>query len=215
MGPFFKRREVLLPTWRAWLVFLTVFAAVAFAVVIFLPQFLSPVRPINAQILVLEGWAPESCLRFSLDHFKSNSYSLLVVTGGPIEQGMHISSYGTYAQLGAARLKEFGFGGTNLVAVPGPDSDKDRTYHAALAVKGFLMTNTAARTVNVISSSTHARRSWLLFEMALEPEFQVGVISAPNPEFDMDHWWRKSQGVRAIINEVVAYLYARLVFDPE
>lgn len=215
IGPFFKRREVWLPTWRAWLVLLVTVVTLAVLVVKLLPGFLSPVRPIQAEALVVEGWADQSCLQRALELYREGNYKVLVVSGGSIEKGMHISSYGTYANLGAARLKEFGFAGTNLFAVPAPDTERDRTYHAALAVKGFLMTNTPYRTLNLVSSSTHARRSGLMFEIAMEPEFKVGVISAPNPEFDPKRWWRNSQGVRAIINEVIAYLYARLIFSPD
>jgi hypothetical protein len=215
LGPFFKKREVWLPTWRTMVVLFAAMIAAVVCLAKFLPRFLSPVRPVEAQILVVEGWAAESCLRRSLEVYREGNYKLMVVSGGGIESGMNISSYTNYANLGAARLKEYGFPGTNLFAVASPETDMDRTYHGALAVKAFLMTNTTARGVNLVSSGTHARRSGLLFEMALEPEFNVGVISAPNPEFDPDHWWRKSQGVRAIINETVAYLYARLIFDPE
>jgi hypothetical protein len=35
-----------------------------------------------------------------------------------------------------------------------------------------------------------------------------------DPEFDPDHWWKTSAGVRGVIGEGLAYLYARLLFHP-
>ena len=32
---------------------------------------------------------------------------------------------------------------------------------------------------------------------------------------DAAHWWRTSNGVRIVLNETIAYVYARLVFNPE
>jgi hypothetical protein len=41
----------------------------------------------------------------------------------------------------------------------------------------------------------------------------VGVIAAPDPEYDANKWWASSSGVRTLIGETIAYLYARFLFD--
>ena len=52
--------------------------------------------------------------------FKRGRYSLLCVTGGPLERGEPLSEYKTYAELGAAILVKAGLA-TNLVsAIPAP-----------------------------------------------------------------------------------------------
>jgi hypothetical protein len=69
--------------------------------------------------------------------------------------------------------------------------------------------------VNVLTADVHARRTRLLFEMALGPSVKVGIISVPNADYDARRWWRYSQGVRAVFGECIAYAYARVFFRPE
>ena len=68
--------------------------------------------------------------------------------------------------------------------------------------------------INVLTEDTHARRTWMLFKEALGPGVQVGIISASNPDYDAKHWWRSSEGVREVIDESVAYVYAKFFFWP-
>ena len=68
--------------------------------------------------------------------------------------------------------------------------------------------------LDVITLGPHARRSRLLFEKALGPGVRVGVLAVPDPRFDLAHWWRSSEGVRSVLGETIAYVYARLFFDP-
>jgi hypothetical protein len=36
-----------------------------------------------------------------------------------------------------------------------------------------------------------------------------------NPDYDPKHWWRYSEGVREILGETIAYMYAEFLFRPE
>ena len=42
----------------------------------------------------------------------------------------------------------------------------------------------------------------------------VQVIRNPFTPFDAAHWWRSSEGVREILGESIAYLYAKFIFHP-
>jgi hypothetical protein len=42
----------------------------------------------------------------------------------------------------------------------------------------------------------------------------MGVIAAPDQTYDQDHWWRSSNGVRTVLSELIAYLYAVIFFHP-
>ena len=42
----------------------------------------------------------------------------------------------------------------------------------------------------------------------------VGIIAVPNPDYDSKHWWRYSEGVKDVISEGAAYVYARFFFWP-
>ena len=43
----------------------------------------------------------------------------------------------------------------------------------------------------------------------------VGIIAVPNPDYDSSRWWRYSEGVKEVVSESVAYLYARFLFHPK
>jgi hypothetical protein len=43
---------------------------------------------------------------------------------------------------------------------------------------------------------------------------KVGIIAIPTPDYEARRWWRYSEGVRAVLGESIAYLYAKLFFHP-
>lgn len=210
----FKRKEIWVPTWKGWIVLIAVLAAFIVGAVAFTPGFLAPTKPLAAPVLVVEGWISDYALERAIKLNETNHYALVITSGQNIEKGMDISQYGTYAELGAARMVNLGFKGTNLVKVPALPSTKDRTYHSALAVRSYLLTNTTYRTIDILSDSVHSRRTWLLYEKACEPEIKVGIIASPNDGFTSSNWWRTSNGVRNVLSEAIGYVYARLFFSP-
>jgi len=211
----FKRKEIWVPTWKGWLLFCLLAVAFALATVRLAPSFLAPTKPVGARVLVIEGWISDTGLEEALQLHASNRYALVITAGQPIEKGMDISHYGNYAELGASRLVNLGFKGTNLVKVPTPPTRKDRTYHTALAVRGYLLTNTPHRSIDILSDGVHARRTWLLYDIACSPEIDVGIIAHAKPDFDTRNWWKNSNGVRVVLNESIGYLYAKIVFNPD
>ena len=204
-----------MPTWKGWLLIVLLFAAITAGVLHSAALFLSPNKPVGAQVLLMEGWLSDSGIEYTVGLTSTNHYALVLVAGQGIERGKDISHYGTYAELGAARLVALGFKGTNLIKVPAPRTKRDRTYHTALYVRDYILTNTPYRSLDLVSESAHARRSWLLYRKACEPGIKVGVIATENPEFDTRNWWKSSNGVRIVLNEAIGYLYAKLVFNPE
>jgi hypothetical protein len=99
--------------------------------------------------------------------------------------------------------------------VPSRVSDRDRTYSAARALRDWFSENhVIVHGLNVVTEDVHARRSRLLFQEAFGPGVKVGIVAVPNPDYDARHWWRYSEGVREIIGESIAYIYAKLLFYP-
>jgi uncharacterized SAM-binding protein YcdF (DUF218 family) len=93
--------------------------------------------------------------------------------------------------------------------------DRDRTYCSAVALREwFREHNVAVQSLNVLTEDTHARRTRLLFKRALGKNVTVGIIAVPNPDYDPRHWWRYSEGVKDVVSESVAYLYAKFFFWP-
>lgn len=46
-----------------------------------LPQFLSETRKVDANLLIVEGWLPDSAIKMAYNEFKNNNYDLIITTG--------------------------------------------------------------------------------------------------------------------------------------
>ncbi|HTL15803.1 MAG TPA: YdcF family protein, partial [Patescibacteria group bacterium] len=129
--------------------------------------------------------------------------------------GIHLAQYKTYAQLGAATLIRLGLDSNAVQAVPAPRVPRDRTYAEAVALKRWLLEHDIKlQKINLVSVGLHSRRSRLLYQKAMGKDVVIGVTSIALKEYDPRHWWRYSAGVRSVIAESVAYLYARFLFSP-
>jgi hypothetical protein len=205
----------LVPTWRAWILFLVLLTGLFFLGRRFAYPFLAFNQPVSAEFLVVEGWAPKYALDQAVGEFHRGHYRTLFVTGGVIEEGSIFSDYKTYANLGATSLLKAGFPAESLQAVPAELVKKDRTYTSALALKQWMTAHGGIPpSFNVVSLGTHSRRTHLLFSMAFEKQAQIGMIAVVNRDYDPSRWWQYSQGVRSIIDEAIAYTYARFCFRP-
>ena len=204
-----------MPTLRGWFVLALSLAALAVLAARELHPFLAVTDSVPGGVLVVEGWVPDYMLEAAIAEFKQNHYDRLFVTGIPLEQGAPLSEYKNFAHLGAATLVRLGLSTNDVQAVPTGHTRRDRTYATAIALRHWLREHELAPTkVNLITGGPHARRSRLLFEKALGQGVTVGVIAVPENDYDERHWWHYSQGVRVIIDEMLAYAYARLLFHP-
>ena len=180
-----------------------------------LHRFLAVSAPAPGGLLVLEGWASDAAFEAAINEFHSHHYDRLVVTGGPLEKGAPLSEYKTFAELSAATLYKMGLSTNEVRAVPAPRVRHDRTYAAALALRDWLKDNgPPPRRINLMTVGPHARRSRLLFEKALGGRIIVGVVALEPGDYDSEHWWRSSAGVRGTIGEALAYAYTVLFFHP-
>jgi hypothetical protein len=103
----------------------------------------------------------------------------------------------------------------SLNMVPSHVIGRDRTYSAAVALRDwFCDRHMAVRNINVLTEDCHARRTHLLYEKAFGKDVSIGIIAVSNPDYDPKHWWRYSEGVREVISESIAYIYARFFFYP-
>jgi len=178
--------------------------------------FLATTHRLDADVLVVEGWVHEYAIRAAVKEFRSSSYQRVFTTGGPVEGvGGYINDYYTSASVGADLLKRSGLSDESVQMVPSRVMDRDRTYGSAVALRNwFREHNMPVRSINVVTEDLHARRTRLLFEKALGHDVAVGVIAVPSPDYDARHWWRYSAGVKDVVSETVAFIYAKLLFYP-
>ena len=210
-----KHRFCLVPTWRGWLMLIFILSGLSVVIVRELHPFLAVTEPVTSGLLVVEGWVSDVTMGATIAEFRKHHYEKVCVTGGPIEHSAWVNYYKTYAEEGAATLLRFGLNINEVQAVPSSRVRTDRTYASAAAfskwARGSGITFT---TVHLITEGSHARRSRLLFQRALGGGVTVGVTSVPGSEYDPEHWWQSSAGVREVLGEAIAYSYARLFFWP-
>ncbi len=210
-----SRREKYALTMRGWGVLVLLIALASVSIIYNLNRFLAPVKPVNANVLVVEGWIPEYEFAEAIREFRDGRYSKLYTTGGPLRQGFFLSDYRSDATLSAASLIKLGLGKDSVTAVPAPFVIKDRTYESALAFRRWLdSSGVALHAFNIFTLGAHGRRTRMLFKEAFGDTVNVGIISASDLAYDPKHWWTSSQGVREVVDESVAYLYAKFLFRP-
>ena len=200
-------------TLRGWVLLLAVCGALASGLIGTVYPFLAVTAPVEANMLVVEGWAPDFSMRAAIDEFRRRSYRELIATGGPLEKGEPLSQYGDYAQIGRLTLERLGAPTGALHAVPAPKVKRDRTFSSAVALRKWLLQRgSLPEAINVITTDAHARRTRLLFEKAFSGKTKIGIIAVPDERFDGSRWWRSSAGVRTVADELIAYLYSRFFF---
>jgi hypothetical protein len=210
-----RRRQIILPTWRGWVLLLAFFALVCAVGLRHGYRFLAVTESIPGGVLVVEGWAPDCTMRQAIDEFRSNRYEMIFVTGVPVDYGGPLSSYKTYAEIGSATLIAMGMDSNVVQGVSAPEVRRDRTYASAAALaKWFNSHSGPPLRLNLMTEGPHARRSRLLFQRALGPQTAVGIIAIQPRDYQPTRWWRYSSGVRNVTSEFIAYFYAKLIFRP-
>lgn len=212
----FNRKERWSLSWRGRLVLVSSLLLISALLLKGVYPFLATTHRVDADGLVVEGWVHEYAIQAAVDEFRSGFYRRVFTTGGPVEgTGGYTNDYNTSASVGAELLRKSGLARGSVEMVPSRAIDHDRTYGSAVALRRWLWAHDVkVKGVNVVTENTHARRSWLLFQKAFGGRVRVGIIAARNPDYEPERWWSCSEGVRDVIGETVAYLYAKFFFYP-
>jgi hypothetical protein len=208
-------RRVWLPTWRGLLVLSFLLVLAGFGFVKGIHPFLAVDAPVSARVMVVEGWIAMPALHAAAGRFRSEEYDMICTVGGSAP-GLAFDSLKNDAVIVADQFLEMGLPPAQVFAVPSGEPQRDRTYTSASVLRDwFLKRGGLPKALNVVTVGPHSRRSRLLFEKAFGGTVAVGVISMPAATYDASHWWRYSEGVKEVLSEGAAYLYARFLFDPD
>lgn len=208
-----RRKECKVLTWQGWILLFTLLIMIFVGFLKFIPVYLSVNKPIDGNILVLDGQMPDFSIKEAIYIFNNGGYDFVVVTGGKIQTGYYIAGYQTMAELTTASFIKMGFDKNKIITIPGGEYKRDRTYNSALSLKKWIMENNVnIKKMDVLSVGCHARRSKFLFKRAMKNEYEVGIISVEDPEYNSDNWWTSSVGVRTVLSETIAFFYVSLFF---
>ena len=173
--------------------------------------FLAINKPVDGEILVVEGWLPNYALRAAIDEFNKGDYRYLVTTGGPLPNSSKFSGYSNYAEFSAKKLKDLGFDENLLIAVPAPRVKRNHSYSFAVAFREWLLhSNLDIKAVNVFTLGAHARKSYVLYSKVLRPNLRVGVIAAKPRGYDPKFWWSSVEGIKWVLQDAIGYIYAMI-----
>ena len=220
MGKLFRLttiRESRVLTPVGWAALSIAFGFVLVSIILFIHPFLAPTKPVGGDVLVVDvlSWLSDYDLKEVKNKFEKGRYKLLITVGRKYEVGHPLAHYKSIADGAASRLYAQGVLPGKIIPVAITVYPRtDRAYHKAVVVKkrlnkmGFIRAS-----IDVISIGVHARRSWVLFKKVF-PLIDAGVISITPNSYDTSRWWLLSEGVRSVISESIAYIYARFIFSP-
>lgn len=213
LGGFLVRRERWSPSVGGWLFLIAILATVVFGFIHYVHRFLTVSDGGAGDVMVVEGWIGPRRVGEAAAAFRQGHYRCVVVVRDVYDTGDKWSSGRYSADYVAANLVQQGVPQDQVHTLFCPVVQKDRTYHVALAVREWLAENNIpVKSLDVVTTSCHSRRSRLLYAKAFGDAVKIAGIPIEDPTFDAAHWWRSSEGVREVPFEFLAYLYVRFLF---
>lgn len=209
----FRQHQVWLPTIWGWLALLVPGFVLCVFGVRNIYTYLAPNDPVGARVLVVEGWLAPKELDQAVQAFKTNGYTRIATTGGPTDWPE--TKYGNYAKMAADYLAQHGVPHDLILVVPTPPSAQERTFLSAVMLRESAQhLGIKLDAIDLFSSGAHARRSRLLYQMALGPKVHVGVLAARPEGYDPNAWWRTSKGVESIVFQSIGLIWVKCFFWP-
>ncbi len=209
----FRQHRIFLPTILGWLLILLIFVVTNILIMKNIYSILAQNNPVGANVLVVEGWLDPEELDQAVQAYKRGGYQHLVTTGGPLLGWPELAIHSNYAKMAADYFVLQGIPRNEIHVVPSPASAQERTFLSAVILResaqklGFTL-----ETIDLFSSGAHARRSRLLFQMALGPNTRVGVLAARPSLYNPNAWWRSSNGVQSIVVQSIGLLWVKCFF---
>ena len=209
-----NRRERWSLSLRGWIFLFGTFLLVGLGAVLGVHPFLAHHAPVKADVLVVEGWIPEAAIKLAAAEVLRGNYKTVYSVGGAaggMADSEKVSIEDTYASIAADKLKRAGVPESSIKMVPTRVQARDRTLGAATELRRWLEERQIQHgSFNVATLGVHARRTHCLFRRAFGPGTAIGVIAIPNQGYEARRWWNYSEGVKQVITESIAYVYAKI-----
>jgi hypothetical protein len=214
-GFLLKRRSVWWPRLGGWALLIVVGCGLAAAGLRGLHPFLALNNPVDAQLLVVEGWTPDYLFRAAVREFKSRPYRELITTGGLPNKGRYALPYPSLAAYASNWVRQAGLPEGAVAGVMPVEVSQDDGFNSALGLRKWIEDrHVKADGINVVSEASAARKTRLVYQRVLGPGIRVGVIPVQRTGYDPRRWWISSEGVRTVIEEAIGYLYLKAHFSP-
>ena len=206
------KKTIWWPTWLGWVCIALLAILLPIAILLQAYPFLAVTCPVEANILVVEGWLPSYALRFAEEEFRRRPYDYVVAGGGTVSAGSIAWEQKTYAAIASKTLLQLGIPPEKVIEAPAPASYRYRTLmstkgvHDALESRGITV-----KGLNVISLGAHSRRSLTVYRRVFGRRIKVGMISCATHDYDAARWWASSEGTKELITEGIGWLHESIV----
>lgn len=170
--------------------------------------FFAVTKPVNGELLVVEGWIPDYALEEAAAVFRQGNYTYLVTTGLKSPDNP-MPAYSSDAQRAGKKFADLGLEASRLIAVPAAHITGSKTFSCARALQEWLSsTMPEIHSVDVFTVGGHARKTHIMFKKALGKNISVGIFAARPLIYDPECWWASKVGIKLMLRSVVGYVYA-------
>jgi uncharacterized SAM-binding protein YcdF (DUF218 family) len=206
-------RTLPCPTLLGWVVLILLAGTIPLFWVLQAENFLSLNRPVQAEILVVEGWIDvEGADAAAIILKQPHSPYKYVVAAGSLTGEIWNKRRWSNAEIAAIELHREGVPTDQIIVADTGAVESQRTFATAVAARRALeQKGIAVSAINVFTRGPHARRSRLIFSKVFGSRVMVGVISWTPPGYDSGPWWKSSERSNDIIRETVGYFFELLL----
>lgn len=142
-----------------------------------------------------------------ISHQNNSEYDIGVLDG----RNRIINNSNSFAELAKNRLLSMGIDSTIIVAVPCRRVKINITLTSALAFRDWLKTtDLKVKGINIVSTGTHARRTWMTYTKVLNKTYNIGIISLP----DYKNSHSRKNKILKLIRETVGIVYYWFILIP-
>ena len=205
----FVRRETWTLSFPAKLLVLALGLVLAIGFPLEVYPYLAPNDPVHSGTMIIEGWISGGLLSQAAAAFEAGRYDRILILRASDEDERYVESSAACKDP-AEILANHGVSKPRIGTLLYPSTERDRTYHAAMAARDWLIRHSTEKSFDVVTAGPHARRSRMMYKKVFGKDFEVGIIALNDPAYDPKHWWRTSEGVRDVLGEVIAYIYAEV-----
>jgi hypothetical protein len=204
----FRQRSVWMPTWQGWCIGLLLTSSIALVVGLRLYPFLAVTAPVEANVLVVEGWCGDYVMAAAQAEFERGGYDYVCASGIPLRKGGLLTPFKTEANVAAATLQALGIPTNVIIAASSANTFRHRTFTSAVAVRERLDSlGQTVRGVNLMTEGIHARRSRMVYRKVFPASIPIGVISHPTQQYDPESWYRSSDGIKDTLTETIGVIF--------
>ena len=164
-------------------------------------SFLSPNKPIIAEVLVVEGWLSECMLKDAAEEYLQGNYFYCLISGkrdvslrSPVKALIRYGIDSSAIKFTEAKMKK----GYNTF------------YMAHAALEWFQTNDPKISKINVFTAGPHSRKSWIIFKRVFGKGCEIGVLSANLESCNTLLWWKSKRGFYYLLKYGLGYLYALL-----